>query len=269
MLQRASDPEVGRARRLAAAVALLSVAAALAHRNGLDLPRLSGALDALRPAAAAAAALRDGVATVDPRLRTAERALAEATARRALAEARAAEAGGRLAALERTAGIAPAAAPGWRMVRVIGVLPEPAGGRSALLDAGRDDGVRVGAAVLVAGEAPGILGRVSEAGRRTARVLLVDDAEARIAATVSGVDAAVYEGGWPEAGHLRYVTRDSRIRPGDEVATSSAGTIYPAGLPIGRVSSVEAPEEGPFLAVRVAPYARPAAARYALVEVRS
>ena len=104
--------------------------------------------------------------------------------------------------------------------------------RALLLDAGSEQGVSVGMAAL----APeGLIGRVVDVGRRSARVLLVTDFNSRIPVVVAGAgDQAVLEGDNSSLPLLRFLPLNPGLSDGDRVLTSGRGGMLPPGLPIGR-----------------------------------
>ena len=105
--------------------------------------------------------------------------------------------------------------------------------RAALLDAGRDQGVKAGYPVM---SAQGLIGRVVAAGGRSARLLLLTDFNSRIPVTV-GADGvrAVLEGDNSPLPKLAYLAAGSSIKPGDVVLSSGVGGLYPRGLRVGIV----------------------------------
>ncbi|MGE3738627.1 MAG: rod shape-determining protein MreC [Geminicoccaceae bacterium] len=110
--------------------------------------------------------------------------------------------------------------------------------RALLLDAGSEQGVSVGMAAL----APeGLIGRVVDVGRRSARVLLVTDFNSRIPVVVAGAgDQAVLEGDNSPLPLLRFLPLNPGLSDGDRVLTSGRGGMLPPGLPIGRIMSAGA-----------------------------
>lgn len=104
--------------------------------------------------------------------------------------------------------------------------------RSALLDAGRDNGIRLGHPVVTV---DGLVGRIVEVGRRTATVLLVTDVNARVPVVVgrNGV-RAVMTGDTGAQPRLAFLG-DGSIDEGDLVTTSGVGGLYPRGLRVGSV----------------------------------
>jgi len=123
--------------------------------------------------------------------------------------------------------------------------------RTLVIDRGENDGVTKGAAVLVP---EGIVGHVFIASANAARVLLVSDHN-------SGVDAVVQRNrvrgivqGTPEGGcQLKYVKRTDDLQVGDMLVTSGLDGIFPKGLPIGEIASIDRRGQGLFQAAEVRP----------------
>lgn len=112
---------------------------------------------------------------------------------------------------------------------------------TVVIDKGTDDGVDKGMPV-VAGE--GLVGRVSEASRERAVVLLVTDADARVGVKLStSGDIGVARG----RGNRQPLTVDlidpaTDIRKGEIVVTSGLQqSVFPPGIPVGRVVSAHTP----------------------------
>jgi rod shape-determining protein MreC len=109
--------------------------------------------------------------------------------------------------------------------------------RSVMVNAGRENGVVRGAAA-VTGE--GLIGRVSEVGRRAARILLITDLNSRVPVVVEGSrQRAVLAGDNSEHPSLRYLEGGASIRIGDRVVTSGQGGVFPPGLPVGVVATFD------------------------------
>jgi rod shape-determining protein MreC len=119
--------------------------------------------------------------------------------------------------------------------------------RSVMVNAGRDNGVARGQAALT-GE--GLVGRVSEVGSRAARILLITDLNSRVPVVVDGTrQRAILAGDNSARPSLRYADTGGTIRIGDRIVTSGQGGVFPPGLPVGVVSSLDS--EG----ARIEPYA--------------
>jgi rod shape-determining protein MreC len=107
--------------------------------------------------------------------------------------------------------------------------------RTALLNAGRDDGVRDGLAVVTA---RGLVGRIESSTGRGARMLLLTDERSRIPVFVGASQTrAVLAGDGTEHPRLTLFSANVRIGVGDEVITSGIGGMLPRGLKIGIVGA--------------------------------
>jgi rod shape-determining protein MreC len=119
--------------------------------------------------------------------------------------------------------------------------------RNVLVDAGARDGVAPGEAALT-GE--GLIGRVSEVGGRTARILLLTDLNSHIPVMIERTsERALLDGDNSNSPRLSFLDAKTPVSPGDRIVTNGAGGVFPPGLPVGVVSGVE---NG---IVRVEPYA--------------
>lgn len=108
--------------------------------------------------------------------------------------------------------------------------------RTMLLDAGTRMGVAKGQPA-VSGE--GVVGRVVEAGKRSARVLLLTDLNSRIPVLLeSSRYRAILAGDNSDQPRLIFIAAGDRVRPGDRIVTSGHGGVFPPGLPVGAVASV-------------------------------
>ncbi len=109
--------------------------------------------------------------------------------------------------------------------------------RTLALNAGEADGVRKGSAVVTG---DGLVGRVVEAGDRSARILLLTDLNSRVPVVVeSSRYRAILEGDNSDTLKLSFVIPSDDIRIGDRIVTSGSGGLFPAGLPIGDVTAIK------------------------------
>lgn len=105
--------------------------------------------------------------------------------------------------------------------------------QSILITAGNGNGVAKGQSV-VTGE--GLVGRVTQAGYRSARVLLVTDINSRIPVRVGEAgDRAILAGDNSPRPRLIYLGVNTAVAPGDRIVTSGDAGVFPPGLPVGRV----------------------------------
>ena len=109
--------------------------------------------------------------------------------------------------------------------------------RTLMLNAGGEDGVRKGEAVV---NGDGLVGRVVEAGNRSSRVLLLTDLNSRVPVVLEQSRLrAVLEGDNTNVLRLSFLTDLDEIEIGDRVMTSGHGGIFPAGIPVGAVAAIE------------------------------
>lgn len=106
--------------------------------------------------------------------------------------------------------------------------------RSALINLGRDQGVRIGYAVI---NGDGLIGRTVDAGASISRVLLLNDLNSRIPVLVGqgGVRALASGDNGAEL-KLDFLPPDAKLHAGDEVYTSGSDGVLPRGLRVGVVS---------------------------------
>ncbi|MCZ6721486.1 MAG: rod shape-determining protein MreC [Alphaproteobacteria bacterium] len=119
--------------------------------------------------------------------------------------------------------------------------------RTILINAGVRDGVAPGQAVI---NGDGLLGRVVEAGRRSARVLLLTDLNSLIPVVIESTrERAILAGDNSGRPRLNFLSENAFVAPGERVVTSGHGGMFPPGLPIGIVSHVSEAE------VQIQPFA--------------
>lgn len=109
--------------------------------------------------------------------------------------------------------------------------------QSILVTAGNRNGVAKGQAVVTS---EGLAGRVTQAGYRSARVLLITDINSRIPVRVGEAgDRAILSGDNSSRPKLNYLGVKSAAAPGDRIVTSGDAGAFPPGIPVGRVVSVD------------------------------
>ena len=105
--------------------------------------------------------------------------------------------------------------------------------RSALLNVGAKNGVAVGHAVMTE---VGLYGHVVAVGKRSSRVLLLQDINSRIAVISGRSEArAIMVGTYASEPSLAFVARGADWQDGDLVVTSGDEGVLPRGLPVGVV----------------------------------
>lgn len=114
--------------------------------------------------------------------------------------------------------------------------------QQVIIDRGTKNGIKKGFAVTGVG---GLVGRVIEVTPNTSRILLVSDPTSRVGATVSrSRTMGLIKGKGSQIAVMEFFEKVPDIKPGDTVTSSPVSQLFPAGLPIGRVQSVDL-EKGP------------------------
>ncbi len=117
--------------------------------------------------------------------------------------------------------------------------------RAVLLSAGPNHGIIKGQIAL---DDRGLVGRVTEVGARSVRVLLLTDLNSRIPVILEGSHSrAILTGTNGTRPRLAYWTEDVQPIEGERVVTSAEANAFPAGLPVGTVhyNSQHVPEVEP------------------------
>jgi rod shape-determining protein MreC len=107
---------------------------------------------------------------------------------------------------------------------------------SAVINAGERVGVRKGQAAITG---DGLVGRVTDVGERSARVLLISDLNSRIPVVIQSSQAlAILAGDNSHRPRLIHLAPGALVSQGDRIVTSGHGGAFPPGLPVGVVASV-------------------------------
>jgi rod shape-determining protein MreC len=109
--------------------------------------------------------------------------------------------------------------------------------RTMTIDKGTGDGLRPDMAVIAPA---GVVGRVIMPSGRAAKIQLLIDANAAAGALIERSRAqGLVIGTGTETLQMEYVSGTADIRVGDQVVTSGIDGIYPKGVLIGQIESVE------------------------------
>jgi len=145
-----------------------------------------------------------------------------------------------------------------KLARVVARDPDRWMNNVLVIDLGEKDGVRPNMAVITP---RGVIGKVVQVSHSSANVQLITDVEngSRVSAVVQGPSRAigVIDGYDAQQGTLilSKVPLEDAIEPGQRVVTSGFGGIFPPGLLIGTIESVQTGENGLSLEARVRPAA--------------
>ncbi|MFT8711693.1 rod shape-determining protein MreC [Komagataeibacter rhaeticus] len=108
--------------------------------------------------------------------------------------------------------------------------------RAVLLAINADTSVRKGGIAL---DGAGLVGRVTEVGKRSARVLLITDSSSRLPVTLeSSHAAAIMAGDNSPLPRIIFYPQDNVPIEGERVVTNGEIESLPAGLPVGHVHYV-------------------------------
>ncbi len=141
----------------------------------------------------------------------------------------------------------------WQLAEIISVETNPLRQR-VVINKGAAAGVAVNQAVI---DGSGVLGQVDRVGPWSAEVILVTDPEHAIPVEVirnSLRSIAVGSGNTGEL-LLPYLAVNSDVKGGDLLVSSGLGGVFPAGLPVARVSGVRREPNQLLAQVRAMPLA--------------
>lgn len=137
--------------------------------------------------------------------------------------------------------------------------------RRVIIDRGQLQGVALGAPVL---DETGVLGQVTRLHPLLAEVSLLIDRDFSIPVLNVRTGARSVAYGDPAGGgalELRFMPGNADVEEGDLLTTSGVDGVYPAGLPVAKVSHVERRSESAFARIHCLPLARTQGARHVLV----
>lgn len=119
--------------------------------------------------------------------------------------------------------------------RIIGRSPD-SWWQLITIGVGSKDGVKKDDIVTGIG---GLVGKIIEVTPNTSRILLISDPNSRVGASISRTGYIGFiKGNSDETAIMQFYAKVSDVKKGDVVTTSSISTIFPAGIPIGKVISV-------------------------------
>ncbi len=124
-----------------------------------------------------------------------------------------------------------------------------------VINRGTKDQVYVGQPVL---DATGVMGQVIQVSPITARVMLITDDRSSIPVqnARNGIRAIISGTGELTRLVLQQVPHSLDFKEGDTLLTSGLGGLFPAGLPVGKVSVVIHNLSNPYADIEVVPLAR-------------
>lgn len=110
--------------------------------------------------------------------------------------------------------------------------------RTITIDKGNNDGISAGMPVM---DQNGLIGQIDTVGPTSAVVRLLSDESSGVAALIQSTrEEGVVTGSVEGLLYLQYIPVSSTVSPGDVIITSGIGGVYPKGIVIGEVLSVDA-----------------------------
>jgi rod shape-determining protein MreC len=107
---------------------------------------------------------------------------------------------------------------------------------SVIIDKGSATGIKGNKAVV---STKGLVGRVLELGRFSAKILLITDPNSKVGVIIQRNGQGGMVIGRPEGMcKMIYIALDSDVRPGDTVVTAGFGAIFPKGVLVGEIVKV-------------------------------
>ncbi len=107
---------------------------------------------------------------------------------------------------------------------------------SLIIDKGVNYGIKKNMAVL---STKGLVGRVVEVGRYSAKILLISDPNSKVGAVIRRNRQGGILVGRPDGEcKMVYIALDSDVAAGDLVITAGFGSIFPKGILIGKVTRI-------------------------------
>lgn len=132
--------------------------------------------------------------------------------------------------------------------------------QSVMISAGKNQGVRVNSVVVTA---EGLVGRVLKVFDEQSQVILITDAHFYVDAMskrnrqrilIKGASQDGLRGsGYPFLAQSEYFLSNSFFEIGEELVTSGLGSIFPEGIPVGKIVNFPNQKEGLFTLAQVLP----------------
>ena len=120
-----------------------------------------------------------------------------------------------------------------------------------VIDKGTSSGLAVGMPVVDSG---GVIGQIVDCGPTTSTVRLITDEKSGVAAMVQSSRAQGMLMGSASRQITLLINTNQKVAVGDTVVTSGLGGVFPKGLPLGKVTSVEAAPGSLYYTIVVEPY---------------
>jgi rod shape-determining protein MreC len=121
-----------------------------------------------------------------------------------------------------------------------------------ILDKGKNSGIMIKMPVVTS---RGLVGQVVETDRWVTKVMVINDTNSSVDIYVEGRNTrGILEGTGQTLLRLKYIRKNDEIEIGDKLITSGKDGIYPKGLAIGIVTTVNRNKPGIFADIEVMPF---------------
>jgi rod shape-determining protein MreC len=133
-----------------------------------------------------------------------------------------------------------------------------------MINRGRRDGLEEGQPVI---DADGVIGQIDRVAYNSAQVILISDPDHALPVRVRRTDlrTVAYGTGQINALRLTDLPMNVDLEPGDVLATSGLGGVFPPGLPVAEIRTVTRRAGEPFARAEARPLGRLDRARHVLV----
>ncbi|HOF57298.1 MAG TPA: rod shape-determining protein MreC [Syntrophorhabdaceae bacterium] len=121
-----------------------------------------------------------------------------------------------------------------------------------IIDKGRDHGVKEKMPVITP---KGVVGQAVEVNKWHSKVMIINDTNSSVDVYVDGKNSrGILEGIDQTTLKLKYVLKNDEIAIGDKLITSGKDSIYPKGIPVGIIITINRNKAGIFADVDVMPF---------------
>jgi rod shape-determining protein MreC len=136
--------------------------------------------------------------------------------------------------------------------------------RKVVIDHGASHGVALAAPVI---NENGVLGQVTRVFPLSSEVTLLTDKDAAIPVLNTRTQArgAAFGSAATAGMEMRFMAGNSDVQVGDLLTTSGLDGVYPAGLPVARVASVDRKVDSGFARILLTPSVQPDGVRHVMV----
>lgn len=123
------------------------------------------------------------------------------------------------------------------------------------LNRGSSEGIKENMSVLTP---EGLVGRVIAVSASTCEVLMITDPRSGVGSLIQDTRTpGIVEGVAGASGIARmiHIPNNAPVEAGQAVVTSGQGSLFPKGIPVGRINSIQNEPSGLFLSAEISPFA--------------